>query len=55
MSYIVKTIRHEDNTDIKKLETILKKLVLNVNKNLIKNLLKKFEESGYVICKKIKI
>jgi len=54
MSYIVKTVKHEDNTDIKKLENILQR-VIKEKRNLIQILIKKLEENGYLIGKKIKI
>jgi hypothetical protein len=55
MSYIVKTIKQEDDFEKKKLESILKKIFNWEGDHVIETLLKKFEEKGYVICKKIKI
>jgi len=55
MSYIVKTVKQEDNFDIQKLRDILNQIINNKNENVLSHLMKELEEKGYVICKKIKI
>jgi len=52
MSYIVKTISTEDNSEIRKINEIIKKLFAMNDKTKAEDFIAKLEEKGYVICKK---
>jgi hypothetical protein len=55
MSYIVKTISTEDNNEIKKINSILMKIVNTNGKIMALEFIEKLEEKGFVICKKVVI
>jgi len=52
MSYIVKTISTEDNSEIRKINEIIRKLFAMNDKTKAEDFIAKLEEKGYVICKK---
>lgn len=55
MSYIIKTVKHDDNADIQKIKDILCSVLGKKNEIDPDMLIKLLEEKGYIIGKKIKI